>query len=89
MCEEPVIKYYTDRLTPHEDSDLISAVSQTVFDLTDEGGVDGVVHFLHSKPGFLHLHRFRHQSRQTEGQNPDNISTSFLIEAKLKRPIDY
>ncbi len=89
MCEELLIKYYTDRLTPHEDGDLISAESQTVSDLTDEGGVDGVVHFLHSKPGFLHLHCFRHQSRQTEGHNSDNISTAFLIETKLKRPIDY
>lgn len=85
MCEDPVMKYYTDRLTPHEDGDLISGVSQAVFDLTDEGGIYCVIHLLHGKPVFPHLHRFRHQPGQTEEQHSDNISITFQIELKLKR----
>lgn len=83
------MKYYSiDRLTPHEDGDLISAISQAVPDLTDEGGIYCVIHLLDNETVFLHLHCFRHQPGQTVGHS-DNIIITFQIELKLKRLKGY
>lgn len=45
------------RLTDDERGELVSAGAVLVPDLTDEGGVDGVVHLPHRQPVVVNLHR--------------------------------
>ena len=53
-----------DGLTDDDGGDLVPAGPVLVFDLTDESGVDGVVHFPHHQLVAAHHHRVWQSARR-------------------------
>lgn len=57
MCRGPERCAARFTLTDDERGELVSAGAVLVPDLTDEGGVDGVVHLPHRQTVVVNLHR--------------------------------